>query len=253
MGAEHDKIAEELALTVGPTPYLGVPLGSCWLAKYNPETRKCDGPARADVVTIKPSYTRFNLSIYEVKVSRADFLSDIRSEKWRSYLPHCHQFYFATVGDIVDKSDIPAEAGWVDKGKNGWSFRKHIKSRDVDIPVQTLQSLLFMRQRKSVRDRQVTMAEDAYSSAKQKFVRDSSKLSKLIGQEIAEAFARRTEIDDIRDQAKMTLNNLEYDVQQFEELMKSIPGCEETGKYFSMWRILEKAKVILEKARQEKS
>ena len=50
---------------------------------------------RADLVIIRPSYKRFCVSVFEVKVSRADFLSDIRSEKWRGYLPHCNRFYFA--------------------------------------------------------------------------------------------------------------------------------------------------------------
>lgn len=246
MGALHDKTAEELALHVGPTPFLGVPLGSCWLAKWNPETMQKDGPARADVITIKPSYTRFCLSVFEAKVSRSDFLSDIRSEKWRSYLPHCHRFYFATTGKIVEKSEIPEEAGWIHKGDKGWSFRKGIKARDVEIPVQTLQSLLFMRQRLTVRDRQIAMTEEAHRATSR---RENGKLCKLIGKEIAEAFAHRVEVNDLRNQAKTTLSNMEYYEQKLEQLLGSIPGCESTGPYLSMWKVLEQAKAILEKAR----
>lgn len=141
----HDALAEDLAFSLGVLPYLNVVLGSPWLAAHG------ENPPRADVLGVKPSYTRFCVSIYEVKVSRADFLSDIRSGKWRTYLPHCHRFYFATLPGVCEKSDIPAEAGWMVRGENSWTSRKASPSRPVEIPVQTLQALVFARQRPGVR------------------------------------------------------------------------------------------------------
>ena len=73
MSIEHDALAEDLALSLGILPYLNVVLGSPWLAAAH------EAPPRADVLGIKPSYTRFCVTIYEIKVSRSDFLSDIRS------------------------------------------------------------------------------------------------------------------------------------------------------------------------------
>lgn len=77
---EHNELAEDLADCKG-TGFLDVPLGSVLLN---------NGTQRADVIEIKPSYTRFCITIYEVKVSRGDFLSDIRTEKYKGYLEHCH-------------------------------------------------------------------------------------------------------------------------------------------------------------------
>jgi len=248
MGALHDKTAEELALYVGPTPFLGVPLGSCWLAKWDEETRRVNGPARADVITIKPSYTRFCISIFEVKVSRSDFLSDIRSEKWRSYLPHCHRFYFATVGDIVKKTDIPDEAGWIHKGDNGWSFRKGIKARENEIPLQTLQSILFMRQRMTVRDRQIAMMEEAY---RKELSGEKNELAKIIGKEVADSFAKRVEYKKLCDRAEHRLEMMKMYAESFEETLQSVPGCEPTPGWFYLHGVLERAKSILEKASQE--
>lgn len=102
MEMNHDALLENLAQakgTIFKNPCLGSPvlasmtgelikIGKGWGYKRN-------GVPRADIVTIMPSYTRFLITIYEVKSNRADFLSEIKSGKWKKYLPHCHRFYFA--------------------------------------------------------------------------------------------------------------------------------------------------------------
>lgn len=147
---KHNELSEDLAAIKG-TPFLDVPLGSVFLNHM----RKWDdlsgntpgGTQRADIVDVKPSYTRFNISIYEIKVSRADLLSDLRSGKWRGYLDHCHRFYFAIPSGIGDKKDIPPEAGLVVRGATGWTTVKAAPNRSVEIPQETLLSLLFMKER----------------------------------------------------------------------------------------------------------
>jgi len=106
----HNELAEDLANIKG-TNFLDVPLGSVWLER----------PQRADVVEVKPSYTRFCVSIYEIKVSRADFHSDIRTEKWKGYLEHCHRFYFTLPSGLVKKREVPEGAGLIVRGETGWS------------------------------------------------------------------------------------------------------------------------------------
>jgi hypothetical protein len=132
----HNQLAEDLA-NIKQTNFLDVPLGSVFL----------ENPQRADVLEVKPSYTRFCVSIYEVKISRADFQSDIRSGKWRGYLDHCHRFYFAVPSGMVTKEEIPPEAGLIVRGDTGWSTIKAVKPRDVDISHTTLLSLIFSKQR----------------------------------------------------------------------------------------------------------
>ncbi len=134
----HRELCFDLAYAKG-SQYVEVPLGSVWLTMNE--------LGRADVVVIKPSYTKFNLDIYECKVSRSDFLSEIRNEKYKQYLNHCHRFYFAVRKGIADKREIPEGIGLWIRGEKGWKCIKPAKKRDVKIPEQTLLYLLFYRGR----------------------------------------------------------------------------------------------------------
>jgi hypothetical protein len=142
----HDQLAEDLAIAKGGIPFLNACLGSVF---------KKSKTARADLVVCTPSYTRFCLSVYEVKVTRADFLSDIRSCKWRDYLPHCHRFYFAVAKGVADKSDIPDEAGLVVRGPKGWHTAVAAPKRTLDIPRETMLALVFAKQRRSAREKRL--------------------------------------------------------------------------------------------------
>ena len=142
----HDELAEDLAIAKGGVPFLNACLGSVWVDGKTP---------RADLVVCKPSYTKFLLSVYEVKVSRGDFLSDIRSGKWRLYLPHCHRFYFAVEDGICTLEDIPGEAGLIIRKKASWYAAKAAPRLTGDIPHETLLSLIFARQRRSAREKRL--------------------------------------------------------------------------------------------------
>jgi hypothetical protein len=134
----HRELAEDLAIT-RDTRYIEVAMGSKWMTR--------PAPPIADVVVVRPSYTRFCIDIYEVKQSRADFLSDIRNGKWRSYLPFCHRFYFAAPSGIIKKEDVPAGHGLIIRGDIGWRVIQQAEARDAgdDIPKVALMSLLFYR------------------------------------------------------------------------------------------------------------
>lgn len=75
---------------------------------------------QADVVSIRPSWSKPRPTTYEVKVSRSDFLSDIRSEKWKRYLPWSKRFYFATPRGLVEKDEMPKGVGLMYRNENGW-------------------------------------------------------------------------------------------------------------------------------------
>ncbi len=143
----HDKLAEDLALALD-TPWRQVPLGSVWI----------DNAQLADVITIKPSYTKFCLHIYEVKVTRADFLNDLRRDKWRGYMPHCHRLSFAVPVGMVKKDEIPQEAGLIVRGSKGWRVLKAAPKTNLEIPQNTLLSMLFLKQRTTVRQRNLKAA-----------------------------------------------------------------------------------------------
>lgn len=136
----HRQLIEDLALFKSSI-YIEVPLGSVWLE--NPE------PPRADLVTVKCSYERYVISVYEVKATRSDFMKEIRSGKWKKYLDRSHRLYFATAQGIAHKKEIPDQVGWIERGPGGWATRKRASiRRDVEIPKYTLLALIFYRQKR---------------------------------------------------------------------------------------------------------
>lgn len=153
----HDRLAEDLAIAKGGIPFLNVCLGSAWTYPRGNKT------PRADLVICRPSYRKFCLSVFEIKVSRADFLSDIRSEKWRAYLPHCDRFYFAVLKGILTKDDIPTEAGLITRGPKGWHTNIAAPKMDHEISPYTLKSLIFAKQRRSVREKRLDDIQDMRS------------------------------------------------------------------------------------------
>lgn len=74
----------------------------------------------ADVATLKPSWTKPQPTIYEVKASRSDFRADVGKGKFERYLPHCRKLYFAAPAGMLTKDDIPAGMGLIVRGENGW-------------------------------------------------------------------------------------------------------------------------------------
>ena len=76
---------------------------------------------RLDVVAFRAfnSYTRVGLSGYEIKVSRADLLADLRAEKWRKYLPRLDRFYFAFPDGLAERDEIPPGPGVIIRLKGG--------------------------------------------------------------------------------------------------------------------------------------
>lgn len=61
---------------------------------------------RMDAVVIPRRWDRLVVTVYEIKVSRGDFLQD---EKWPEYLPWCNRFLFATPRGLLtgeEKADL---------------------------------------------------------------------------------------------------------------------------------------------------
>lgn len=147
MSKEHDDVAEDLALAKGGIPFLNVCLGPKWIGSGK--------TPRADLVVCSASYKGFVLSAFEVKISRSDFLRDLRSEKWRTYLPHCNRLYFAVLDEVCRKEDIPEEAGLLIRNNKGWYTAKKAPSLQSTVPYDTLKSLIFARQRRSAREKRI--------------------------------------------------------------------------------------------------
>jgi hypothetical protein len=131
----HVELAKDLCKFL-QTPYYEVPLGS----------RYAGASRQADVVDIRNySYTRFEICIFECKVSRSDFQNEIRTRKYKDSMEFCTHFYFATEQDVCFIEEIPFDIGWIVRIGNEWVWRKKAKYRNVEIPKDFLLSLLFKK------------------------------------------------------------------------------------------------------------
>lgn len=125
---KHDALAADLArwLKSGGEHW-------CWL---NSALGEWGGP-RPDVM----AYRRYRyqtpvLRAYEAKISRSDLLSDLRAEKWRSYLEHCVSVTFIMPTGLCKKEEIPAECGVMFRSGRGW--RQERRPQDVGVPVSVV-------------------------------------------------------------------------------------------------------------------
>lgn len=93
------------------------------------------GNGRIDFGAIKPSWSHPDVHAMEVKVSRRDFVQD---DKWPPYLDACQMFWFVTAAGIVEKSEIPEQAGWMEASKNGLKLfiRKKAPRRKMSVEHQ---------------------------------------------------------------------------------------------------------------------
>ena len=110
---------------------------------------------RLDVLLFRAlnGYKQIILEGYEVKATRADFLSDIRAGKWKRYLPRLTRFYFAAPIGVIKEGELPGDAGLIERGtrKDGRAYwhRKHrapsllrlVDSQPVDL--DTLARILY--------------------------------------------------------------------------------------------------------------
>ena len=134
----HRDLCFSLAEAKG-TNFIEVPLGSVWLSK--------DGLGVADVISIDYSYVKFIMNIFECKVTRSDFIQDLKSKKYEKYLPCCNRFYYACLAGITTADEMPPDVGLIVKGENGWKTVKAAKKRIIDIPQEALLSMLFFKGR----------------------------------------------------------------------------------------------------------
>jgi hypothetical protein len=79
---------------------------------------------QADVAEMRPSWVDPRPTIFEVKVTRADFRSDMRSGKWRRYLKIAERVIFAVPKGMIENDEVPAECGIVIRRPDRKDYRK---------------------------------------------------------------------------------------------------------------------------------
>ena len=68
---------------------------------------------------------------YEFKINRSDFLTEIRTGKWKRYLTYCHTFSFVCPKGLIDKNEVPSKIGllWITTANEYYGY-----DRDWDRP-----------------------------------------------------------------------------------------------------------------------
>jgi hypothetical protein len=97
-----------------------------------------------DVLTLNKSYANPLPTIYEIKISRADFLSDSQSGKFVKYQKLCQRFYYAVPKGLVKKTEVPTTIGLIVRNENSWRVYKSCRLNaweGYDLP--TIQALLM--------------------------------------------------------------------------------------------------------------
>ena len=102
------------------------------------------GFRQMDVWVCRSSYTRPAFIAYEIKVSRSDFLRDV---KWRDYLDYCTEFYFVCPRGLIDPKELPDEAGllWASSTGSRLFSKKKAPMRAVDPPIELFMYVLISR------------------------------------------------------------------------------------------------------------
>lgn len=110
-------------------------MGSAWFDQKH---------RRMDAWVMKKTWSPITMIGYEIKVAKADFRND---EKWPEYLKACNQFYFVCPWGLIDKDELPPEAGllYVTKTGNQLIMKKKSVWRDIEIPARLLVYVLMAR------------------------------------------------------------------------------------------------------------
>ena len=104
------------------------------------------GGLRADLWVMKKSWASPMTTLYEIKVSRSDFLRD---DKWPRYLPYCNLLVFAVAPGVCTPEELPEAVGLVGLTKNGGGLRTLRKAQwrasDPDGQSSVLKAVLMNR------------------------------------------------------------------------------------------------------------
>lgn len=115
------------------------------------ELKSDNGVCRPDIFTMKATYNEDNMNptAYEVKVSRADFLSDMsKPDKWKAYLDIANSLYYICPEGLIDKKEVPKECGLIyyDKSLNSFNIKKRPKKYPKSVSQANMMRLILKSQ-----------------------------------------------------------------------------------------------------------
>jgi hypothetical protein len=101
------------------------------------------GSPRPDVYRMNKSFTHPHPLAYECKISRSDFLSDVTSGKWTSYLKYAYGVIFAVPAGLVSPKEMPEKCGLLFRHESIWRAAKRPTIQPCSIPEEAWIKLLI--------------------------------------------------------------------------------------------------------------
>lgn len=183
------------------------------------------GELRMDAWAMIKSWAHPRVIGYEVKLTRADFLSD---HKMQRYLPYCNEMYLICPRGIVDPSEVNESTGLIFVASTGNKLitRKKAPWRDVQIPEQFYRALLFGKassdvQRMTAREQEV-MRRIGQLGDLEAYVQGRKELSSLgydVGKKICKDY--RAMLYD-KDQVKYGTEKLERERSAWDQMSRKL-------------------------------
>lgn len=221
MNWTHDELAEDLA-----THLRGNTDRMVW-------TDMQLGPmhsSRPDVYSIPKTYSRFQPIAYECKVSMSDFRADVTKGKYTDYLAYASGVVFACPAGLLKKEDIPAGAGLMVRGPEGWrSLKKPALTKCESLPRDAWMKLLIDGSRRDI-ERQECQKDRAWRSLNEyvalKKVR--AKFGEVVAAAIQDYLNQTTyRLSDLKHQIATQTALLENELERIDERRRLARESEE--------------------------
>lgn len=176
-----------------------------------------DGPTqsvsehmRMDAWVMNRSWAHPCYTVYEIKVSRSDFLND---KKWRHYLPYCNEFFFVAPKGLIQVAELPPEAGLLELlgGADGKRLvtRKKTVWRNVTPPESLFRYVLMARVKVGRSEYHIERTKDERAADWRRFIAERAE-NRELGHNVGEAI--RESVRHIkRENERLTQRMSEYD------------------------------------------
>lgn len=131
-------LSEDLARTLQSANWMtwvNIPLGSVMHSS----------PQIADVLAVSKSFAHPLVKIYEIKVDRSDYFTDVDRDKYLGYYKSAHQVYFAVPQGLIKTAELPQNGvGLIVRSESTWHVVKASRRRtDYALGVEMLLKLLM--------------------------------------------------------------------------------------------------------------
>lgn len=179
-----------------------------------------------DLWVMEKSWAKPRIIVYEIKVSRKDFVSDT---KWPGYLAYGNEFYFVAPPGLIDKEELPEEAGLMVCSKNATRLYTKKKSpyRRTEVPDSVFRYVLMWRAKINEKGRKRESPVEFWQrwlDEKQKAQQVGHAVSRKLGERIErevvavqdEIRALRTENETLQDVKTFLINSgiSEWDIKR---------------------------------------